>query len=353
MMLPTKTRQYRYKELGSYDNLVLEEVSLHLPKGNEVLVKTHAVSLQFRDLLIATGRYPSSVLPNLVPCSDMAGEVIAVGQEVKQWNAGDRVCANIFLEKLNDVQTPETDQSALGGATDGVLTEYRTFPAHSLVTIPPQLSYEEASTLPCAALAAYNALLCGYAPLKAGDTVLIQGTGGVSIFALQFAVASGATVIAISSSDEKLRVAKDLGAAHVINYHTTPNWDREALKFTGGVGVDRVIEVAGNATLERSIASVRLGGSIDILGLIGDMNGVTPVNIVIPTILRSLKLRGLYGGSVPQFHDMNKLITANPKTTRPVIDRIFPFEEAKAAFAYIASQAHVGKVVIKLLDCEN
>ncbi|KAJ7733890.1 alcohol dehydrogenase superfamily protein [Mycena olivaceomarginata] len=348
MSIPTKTRQYRYSELGSYDNLVLEEVPLPKLKGNEVLVKTHAVSLQYRDLLIATKQYPSEVLPNLVPCSDMAGEVIAVGEDVKQWKSGDRVCANFFLDKLNHVQTPETDGSALGGAVQGVLTEYRAFPAHSLVTIPPHLSYEEASTLPCAAVTAYNALLSGYTPLKGGDTVLIQGTGGVSIFALQFAVASGATVIAISSSDEKLKVVKDLGAAHVINYKTTPDWDKEALKLTGGVGVDRVIEVAGNATLGRSIGAVRLGGSIDIIGLVGGPNDTGPVDIVVPTIFRSLQIRGLYVGSVPQFHDMVKLITANPKTTRPVVDRVFPFEEAKDAFAYLTSQAHVGKIVIKL-----
>ncbi|KAJ7912014.1 hypothetical protein B0H13DRAFT_1875243 [Mycena leptocephala] len=177
------------------------------------------------------------------------------------------------------------------------------------------------SNFRCAALAAYNALLCGYAPLKAGDTVLINGTGGVSIFTLQFAVASDATVIAISSSDEKLKIAEDLGVTHIINYRTTPDWDREALKLTGGVGVDRVIE-----------------------------NGVTPVNIVVPTILRSLKLRGLYSESVPQFHDMNKLTAAKPKTTRPVIDRVFPFEEAEAAFAYIASRAHVGKAIFRAVS---
>ncbi|KAJ7806812.1 alcohol dehydrogenase superfamily protein [Mycena olivaceomarginata] len=347
-MIPTKTRQYRYPELGSHQNLVLEDVGLNPPKGNEVLVKTRAVSLQFRDLSIGNGHYPARCLPDLVPCSDMAGEVIAVGEDVKKWRIGDRVCANFFLDKLNDVQTPETDESALGGTTQGVLTEYRTFPAHSLVTIPRHLSYEEAATLPCAALTAYNALLCGYTPLKAGDTVLIQGTGGVSIFALQFAVASGATVIAISSSDEKLKVATALGAAHVINYRTTPDWDREAVRITGGVGVDRVIEVAGNATLARSIASVKLGGSIDIIGLVGGSNDSGPVDIVLPAVMRSLKFRGLYVGSVPQFHDMNKLISANPKTTRPIIDRVFPFEQAKEAFAYLASQAHVGKVVIRV-----
>ncbi|KAJ7161922.1 alcohol dehydrogenase superfamily protein [Mycena crocata] len=347
MSFPKSTRQYSYSELGSFDNLVLQDVPLHAPKLNEVLVKTHAVSLQFRDLLIANKQYPSPVQPNLVPCSDMAGEVIAVGEDVKRWKAGDRVCANFFLDKLNDEQTEETDSSALGGAVHGVLTEYRTFPAHSLVEIPPHLSYEEASTLPCAAVTAYNALLSGYAPLKAGDTVLIQGTGGVSIFALQFAVASGATVIATSSSPEKLKVVKKLGAAHVINYRETPDWDKEARKITKGRGVDKVIEVAGNATLQRSIDSVKLAGSIDIIGLVGG-NDVPPVDIIVPTIFRSLKIRGLYVGSVPQFQNMNRLIAANPETTRPVVDRVFPFEEAKAAFAYLASQAHVGKVVIKV-----
>ncbi|KAJ7032927.1 hypothetical protein C8F04DRAFT_958287, partial [Mycena alexandri] len=192
---------------------------------------------------------------------------------------------------------------------------------------------------------AYNALF-GDVPVKAGDTVLVQGTGGVSIFALQFAVASGAVVIATSSSDEKLEIAKKLGAAHVINYRTTVDWDQEALKITNGLGVDHVIE-GRNATLQRSMASVKLSGTIHIIGLVGGLDD-TPPDIVVPALFRGIKLRGLYVGSVPQFNDMNKLIAANPVTARPVVDRVFPFEEAKAAFAYITSQAHVGKVVIKV-----
>ncbi|KAJ7079478.1 alcohol dehydrogenase superfamily protein [Mycena epipterygia] len=336
MSIPQTTRQYNYAERGSYDNLVLQEVPLAAPNANEVLVKTRAVSLQFRDLLLAGNKsmtgsiavtdpwnnWLSNVKPNFVPCSDMAGEVIAVGENVKDWKTGDRVCANFFLEKLNEEQTPETDGSALGGPVDGVLTEYRTFPAHlgsaqSLVAIPPHLSYEEASTLPCAALTAYNALYCGYAPLKAGETVLVQGTGGVSIFALQFAVAAGATVIATSSSAEKLEIAKKLGAAHVINYCTTPAWDREVLKITGGVGVDRVLDVAGNTTLQRSIDSVKQGGSIDVIGVIGGLSDVPPVDILIPVMFRNLKIRGIYVGAVSQLQNMNKLIAANPAATRP------------------------------------
>ncbi|KAJ7128833.1 alcohol dehydrogenase superfamily protein [Mycena crocata] len=342
MTLPTTTHQYSYPKLGSYDNLVVQEVPVSAPRPNEVLVKTHAVSLQFRDLLIAKGAYPGSLPPNLVPCSDVAGEVIALGEGVKEWKVGDRVCANFILDRIHEGQVGEL---ALGGATDGVLTVYRTFPAQSLVAIPEHLSWEEASTLPCAALTAYNALLSGYEPLKAGDTVLVQGTGGVSIFALQFAVASGATVIATSSSDEKLKVVTKLGAKHVINYKTTPKWDEEVLKLTNGVGVDRVIEVAGNSTLQRSISSVRTGGSIDIIGFVGGRTD-DPPDIIGASIHKQLKIRGVYVGSVHQFQKMNKLISANVEATRPVVDKVFHFDDAKAAFAYLESQAHVGKVVI-------
>ncbi|KAJ7131178.1 alcohol dehydrogenase [Mycena epipterygia] len=278
----------------------------------------------------------------------MAGEVIAVGEDVKGWKKGDRVCANFMLDKLHDEQPVEIGNTALGGTTNGVLTEYR-----SLVAIPSHLSYEEASTLPCAALTAYNALLSGYESLKAGDTILVQGTGGVSIFALQFAVASGATVIATSSSDEKLKIATKLGAKHVINYKKTPKWDEEVLKLTNGLGVDRVIEVAGNATLQRSISSVRISGSIDLIGnlqaySILTQGDVPPVDIVEPSIFKGLKIRGIYVGSVAQFKNMNKLISANAEKTRPIVDKVFTFNDAKAAFAYFESQAHVGKVVIKL-----
>ncbi|KAJ6548657.1 alcohol dehydrogenase superfamily protein [Mycena capillaripes] len=350
MALPTITRQYAYPKLGSYDNLVIQEVPLGTLKASEVLVKTHAVSLQFRDLQVATGVYVGSenFPSNLVPCSDMAGEVIAVGEEVTQWKRGDRVSANFMLDKLHDEQTAKIAATALGGAVHGVLTEYRAFPAHSLVAIPEHLSYEEASTLPCAALTAYNALLSGYEPLKGGDTVLVQGTGGVSTFALQFAVASGATVIATSSDDEKLKIVTKLGAKHVINYKKTPNWDEEVLKFTNGVGVDHVLEVSGNSTLERSIASVRINGNIHIIGSRGGRVNVPPVDIIVPSIYKGLKIRGIFIGSVAQFKNMNKLLSANMETTRPIVDKVFAFEDAKAAFAYLESQAHVGKVVIKV-----
>ncbi|KAF8184560.1 alcohol dehydrogenase superfamily protein [Mycena galopus ATCC 62051] len=347
MTFPITIRQYSYPELGSYNNLVLQEVPLAAPKPNEVLVKTRAVSLQFRDLMIPYGTYPGFIQPNLVPCSDMAGEVIAVGSDVTQWNVGDRVSANFMLDKLHNEVTPEIMASAIGGASHGVLTEYRNFPAHSLVTIPAHFSYEEAATLPCAAVTAYNALMGGSVPIKAGDTILVLGTGGVSIFALQFAVASGATVIVISSSDDKLKIATKLGAKHVINYKTTPKWDEEVLKLTGGVGVDRVIEVSGNSTLARSIGSIKLNGNVDLIGAVGGLDDAPPADIVLRAMFKQIHLRGIYVGSVKQFKDMNKLIEANPDVTRPVIAKVFPFEQAKAAFADLESQANVGKVVIK------
>ncbi|KAJ7234653.1 alcohol dehydrogenase superfamily protein [Mycena rebaudengoi] len=346
MAIPSTTRQWYLPQIGSYHNLVFTEVPLAPPQTHEVLIKTHAVSLQFRDLLIPRGVYPGPIAPNLVPGSDAAGEVIAVGDSVTQWKVGDRVCPNFFLDKF-DKDTPPLD-SALGASIHGVLTEYRSYPANSLVAIPSHLSYEEASTLPCAGLTAYSALFSGFTPVKAGDTVLVQGTGGVSIFALQFAVASGATVIVTSSSDEKLKIATRLGAKHVINYKTYLNWDEEVLRLTGGLGVDRVLEVAGNATLKQSLASVKSYGSIDIIGIVGSLGDFPAVDIVVPTIKKGLRIRGIGVGSVPEFKDMNKLMSANIDATRPVVDKIFPFLEVKAGLAYLESQGHVGKIVIKI-----
>ncbi|KAJ7048280.1 alcohol dehydrogenase superfamily protein [Mycena amicta] len=347
MSFPATTRQYSVQKPSSLDGLTLVEAPVGPPKANEVLVKIKAVSLQYRDLLVVDGQYPPPLKENVIPCSDMAGEIVSVGDDVKGWKPGDRVLSNFFLDLLyEDGMTPEVWGSALGGAVHGVLTEYKAFPAHALVEIPSHLSYEEASTLPCAALTAYNALVYGYERIKAGDTVLIQGTGGVSIFALQFAVASGASTIVLSSSSEKLKIATKLGATHVINYATTTKWEDEVMKLTHGRGVDRVVEVVGNATLARSIASVRLGGSIDIIGLLGGLGDVPAVDIIGPSIWKLLKIRGIYVGSVSQFQAMNRMLSANPETTRPLVDKVFAFDEAKEAFKYLQSQKHVGKVVI-------
>ncbi|KAH9924506.1 chaperonin 10-like protein [Fomitopsis serialis] len=230
MPIPSTTREYRLPKADGFHNLTLTEASIHPPRSTEVLVKVHAVSLQFRDLVVAKGQYALGQKDNVVPGSDMAGEILAVGDDVKDWAVGDKICANFSVDHIFGDASQQTILSGLGGPIDGVLTEYKILPAHSLVRIPDGWSYIEASTLPCAAVTAYNALL-GANPLKGGDIVLVLGTGGVSIFGLQIAVASGATVIATSSSDNKLAVAKKLGAKHVVNYKKTPDWEKEVLRI--------------------------------------------------------------------------------------------------------------------------
>ncbi|KAG7086562.1 hypothetical protein E1B28_002510 [Marasmius oreades] len=346
MSFPKTTREYYYTKIGSYENLKSREAPLQPPKSFEVLVKTHAVSLQFRDLMVSNGKYPAQLPSELVPCSDMAGEIVAVGEDVKGWKKGDRVCANFAADHVHGDPTPEIQATGHGASAHGVLTQYKVFRPHSLVRIPDHLSFEEASTLPCAALTAYNALW-GPVPLKPGDIVLVQGTGGVSIFALQFAVASGAVVIATSSSDEKLKIAQKLGAKHLINYKKKPEWDKEVLGITKGRGVDHVVEVGGAGTLEKSLNAVRYGGWIHTIGFVaGPGNGQD--NVILQSIFKALTIRGIQIGSVAQFEAMNRMITANPNVTRPVIDKVFPFEEAVKAYAHLESQAHVGKVVIKV-----
>ncbi|KAF9465608.1 hypothetical protein BDZ94DRAFT_1306955 [Collybia nuda] len=323
MAVPITTREYHLPKMDFADDLTIRTKTIEPPSANEVLVKIHAVSLQHRDLMVATGTYFANCVNDLVPCSDMAGEVVAIGGDVKGWKKGDRVCANFITEHLYGDLDPNIQQ---------------TFPPH-------HLSYEEASTLPCAAVTAYNALL-GPVPIKAGDHILVLGTGGVSIFALQFALASGAIVIVTSSSDDKLKTATKLGANHVINYKQTPNWDEEVLKITNGVGVDHVIEVGGDGTLAKSMKSARYGGHVQLVSFLAQKN--VGVEISPIAVWKSITLRGVQIGSVAQFKDMDRLISANPEKTRPIVDKVFPFEEAKQAYLYLNSQAHVGKVVIKV-----
>ncbi|KAJ8586615.1 NAD(P)-binding protein [Rhizopogon salebrosus TDB-379] len=324
MSLPNTVREYRSQ-----------------PRATEVTIKIHAVSLQYRDLVVSKGRYPGQKT-GVIPCSDGAGEIVAVGQDVKGWKVGDRVCPNFALDHVYGDVTEEIKNTGLGGQIDGVLREYINVPVHSLVRIPEHLSYEEGATLPCAALTAYNALL-GPVPLKGGDYVLVLGTGGVSIFGAQIALASGATVIVTSSSDLKLQVAKKLGVQHVINYKKNDKWDEEVLKITGGRGVDHIIEVGGPNTMSKSIRAARHAGWIHVIGFVsGGENGI-PVGAAIG---KALTFRGILIGSVKQFEDMNRLITA--REIHPVVDKVFPFEQAIEAYSYLESQKHVGKVVIKV-----
>jgi len=322
--------------------LTITHANIILPNDSEVLVKIHAVALQFRDLAIAAGTYPLFVKDNVVPGSDCAGQIVAVGSAVKDWKKGDRVCANFNIDQIYGELTEKHADRALGGPIDGVLTEYKVFPAHSLVKVPDYLSYEEASTLPCSALTAYNALN-GPVPLKGGDYVLTQGTGGVSIFAVQIAIACGARVIATTSSQEKAEFLKSLGVEHVVNYKENPNWGDDVLQITG-LGVDHSIEVGGALTIKEAFKCTKYTGWIHTIGFLAGNGEAT--NLQLDCLAKNIILRGVLVGSRALFEDMNRLFEA--KKIKPVIDKVFSFDEVPQAYAYIQAQQHVGKVVVKV-----
>jgi len=342
MSIPTTIREY-HNQGKSHHDFVIQNAPLLEPKASEVTIKIHAVSLQFRDLSVSKGNYPGQK-ENVIPCSDGAGEIVALGEEVKGWKIGDRVCPNFNLDHIHGDVTEAIKNTGLGGQIDGVLRDHINVPAHSLVRIPSYLTYEEASTLPCAALTAYNALH-GPVPLKGGDSVLVLGTGGVSIFGVQIALASGATIIVTSSSDVKLEIAKRLGAQHLINYNTNPNWEDDVLKITEGRGVDHIIEVGGDDTILKSLRAVRYAGQISIVGSVSGSDKGIPIR---STTHKAVTLHGIFIGSVKQFEDMNRLFTA--RQIHPVIDKVFSFKEAIEAYSYLESQRHVGKVVIRVTE---
>ncbi|KAI0791063.1 NAD-P-binding protein [Abortiporus biennis] len=344
MALPKTTQEYYLPQRvqAGLDKLTLRESVVRPPKSQEVLVKVHAVSLNYRDLVIVTGGYPGQVGDSIVPCSDLAGEIIALGEDVTGWKVGDRVSANFCTDHVYGDPTRETMATALGGPIDGTLTQFKNVPAHSLVHIPSNLNFEEAATLPCAAVTAWNALQ-GPVPLKGGDYVLVLGTGGVSVFALQFAVAMGATIIATSSSNAKLEFVKTLGAHHTINYKNTPDWDTE----TGGRGVDHVIEVGGTGTLPKSIRSTRMAGWIHTIGFLSGEHPDTS-KLILSFLSGGITFRPILIGSRYQFEDMNRLIEA--RQIKPVVNKVFDFKQTREAYEYLQSQKHIGKIVIKLFD---
>ncbi len=322
------------------DKLEFTERATPEPGPVQVLVKIHAISFNYRDLLMVKGLYNPKLKMPRIPCSDGAGEVTAVGEGVSLWKAGDRV-AGIFMQNwIDGPPTPEKTKGALGGDVDGVLAEYVVLDEKGLVEIPEHLSYQEAATLPCAAVTAWNALET--ANLKPGGTVLIQGTGGVALFALQFARLRGARVLGISSSDEKLGRVQELGLDAGLNYKTTPDWDRWALAETDGEGVDVVVEVGGVGTLGRSLKAVRMGGTIAQVGV---LTGPTPADALpVPLILhKQVLLRGIYVGSRQDFVDMNKAISLG--NLRPVGED-FPWTHAREVLARMESGGHFGKLVM-------
>ncbi len=326
----------------SIDQLIFDSVEVPEPGPGEVLMAMKAVSLNYRDLAVVTGRYPRNAAEPTIIASDGAGEVIAVGDGVTAFRAGDRVAGSFFQKWISGPYAREYGASALGGAVPGVLTQFRVFDQAGLVRIPEHFSFQEGATLPCAGLTAWNALVPTM-HVQAGDTVLLLGTGGVSIFGLQFAKLHGARVIITSSSDEKLARAKALGADETINYKTTPEWDEEVLRLTAGRGVDMVLEVGGGETFTRSLNSVRASGQMAVIGVLTGVAGTIPVGLIG---IQTLSVRGIFVGSVAMFEDMNRAIAANQ--LRPVIDRVFPFEQSVDALRYLQSAQHFGKIVIAL-----
>jgi NADPH:quinone reductase-like Zn-dependent oxidoreductase len=307
-----------------------------------VLVKVAACSLNYRDLGITRGTYRMPVRENVVPLSDGAGEVIEVGPGVTRVKTGDKVAGCFFQRWVGGEPSPTLQASALGGALDGMLAEFAVLEEDGVVKIPAHLSLEEGATLPCAGVTAWDAIM-NHAKLIAGQSVLLLGTGGVSIFGLQLAHAMGIIAIVTSSSDAKLARAKALGAACGINYKTTPDWDKAAVEFTGGRGVDHVLEVGGGATLTRSFGAIRHGGKISIIGSVS--GGATELNPGL-IFLKRANVQGISVGSMQMFEAMNAAIAANK--IKPAIDRVFGFDEVKAAFNHMAAGAHFGKIVVRV-----
>ncbi|KAI0205965.1 hypothetical protein F4808DRAFT_186687 [Astrocystis sublimbata] len=310
---------------------------------NEVLIKLHAASLNYRDLIIPRGKYPFPTKFPVVAASDGAGDVVDVGSKVSKWKKGDRVVTLFNQGHQFGPVDISAAASGVGGVVDGTLRQYGVFSENGIVRAPKNLSYVEAATLTCAGLTSWNALY-GLRAIKPGDSILVQGTGGVSLFSLQFAKAAGATVIATTSSKEKEELLKKLGADHVLNYKEDTNWGESAKKLTGGAGVDYVIEVGGAGTLQQSLKAIKYEGIITIIGFLG---GVKAQASLIECLTNLCTARGVYVGSRQQMEEMVAAIEVN--NIHPVVDpKVFAFEKAKEAYEYQWAQGHVGKVAIEI-----
>ena len=340
----TTLRLNAFGPLNNPTNLALEPLTLPSPGPNEVLVDLHAASLNYRDLMVVLGQYnPNMALPR-IPGSDASGIVTAIGENVTRFKVGDHVTSLFFQDWLDGPILPTTGKSALGGPIDGVFSTAHLFPESGLIHAPSGYTHAEAATLPCAALTAWNALVEN-GHLHAGQTVLILGTGGVSLFALQIAKAHGARVILTSSSDEKLTRARDLGADETINYRTTPDWEVAVHNLTHNRGVDHIVEVGGAGTLPRSFKAITPGGRIYVIGVLtGKGATIDPT----PILAKSIHLDGVYVGSRAMYTRLIAAIEAN--NIHPIIDRTFPLTQAREALAHMQSGSHFGKIVLNLRD---
>jgi NADPH:quinone reductase-like Zn-dependent oxidoreductase len=333
---------YEFQAFG-FDSIKLVERPQPSLGTGQVLLKMRAFSLNYRDLMMVKGQYNPKLRMPAVPLSDGVGEVVEIGPGVSRVKVGDRVAGAFMPGWIAGELTEAKARTALGGGGPaGMLAEMVVLHEDGAVHVPEHLSDEEAATLPCAAVTAWHALV-GEGSLKSGDTVLVQGTGGVSIFALQLATLAGARVIVTSSRDDKLARAIKLGASDGINYNTTPEWDKRVRELTGGVGVDYVVEVGGAGTLTQSMKAVKSGGQISLIGVLtGGAGQINP----LPILMRNIRVQGIFVGTREMFEAMNRAIALHK--LKPVVDRVFPFSDAVAAFRYMETAAHFGKVAIRV-----
>ncbi|KAM3512494.1 hypothetical protein MY11210_003837 [Beauveria gryllotalpidicola] len=350
--IPATTKQWTLSSIDGSEGLAalkLNEVAVTPPGDSQVLVKLEAASLNFRDVIIPLGKYPFAAKKNVVPGSDGAGTVLAVGKQVTRFKPGDKVMTLFNQEHIGGPVDAVNVTSGLGGAMDGTFRGIGAFNEQGLVHRPSALSAAEAATLPCAALTAWNALYGqADAQITAGQWVLTQGTGGVSIAALQFAKAAGARVIATTGSTDKAAALAKLGADHVLNYKATPDWGVRAREITGGVGVDHVIEVAGPTSMRQSIKAIKMAGVITIIGFVGGRGGEKEPGF-LECLSNLFTARGVLVGNRVQLEDMCRAIDANAERLRPVIDsNVFGLEQLKEAYEYLQSGKHFGKVCIKI-----
>jgi NADPH:quinone reductase-like Zn-dependent oxidoreductase len=334
-------RSYRATLGAGIGGLRVETGGRPAPGRSEVVVRVRAVSLSYRELMILRGWYPLPVKANLIPVSDGAGEIVAVGEGVERFMVGDRVTAAAF-PRWQDGRFSVEYAAQLGGSLDGLLTEYARLDESSLVRIPEHLSFAEASTLPVAGVTAWNALTGGRG-LQSGETVLTLGAGGVSLFAIQFAKAAGARVIATTSSEEKAAALREVGADEVLNYRDDPGWVARVRELTDGGGVDHVVEVTG--ALGDALAAVAMEGEIAFVGLLADRDGLAPLDVK-QLWLAGANLRTMAVGSHAQFISMARAISSN--RIRPIVDRVFAFDDAPDAYRYYESARPFGKVVISV-----
>jgi len=340
---PTTQSQYQLQRSGDAPAaLKLVEAPVRQPGNHEILVRVRAVSLNRRDVYVKLGHYPGPKPATLVPLSDGAGEVIATGSGVTRVRPGDRVAAIFFQQWLDGRPRPEYMASALGGGIDGMLSQYVTLNENGVVKLPESLSWEEAATLPCAGVTAWNALVTR-GRTQPGDFVLLLGTGGVSITGLQLAHALGARPIITSSSDEKLARTRELGAFSSINYRNSPDWEQAVRAATGGAGVQQALEVGGKDTLPKTLACLGAGGHVALIGGLSSFGGEIPSGLLMGN---NATASGIYVGSRADFEALLAFLGKHP--IHPVIDRVFDFEKAAAAYDYLDSGALFGKVVIRL-----